>query len=95
MEANDKKSLLVVAIGGGKKPSSAPLEKKADGYAQAEEDAMGELTSSLGIEPKNMRAATAALRNFVKICIARSKAGEYEESEKENPGRREKGPMAY
>jgi hypothetical protein len=103
-----KKALVVIAMSGKGKPMGEKPEGGKDTYARAEQEAFGEFASAMGIEPKNPMAATAALRNFVKACIARSKAGEYDEGggnkgedggnkgdEGGNPGPKRKGSMGY
>ena len=76
-------SLLAIVMGAKRKKPMAEDEGGEGGDGEAA--AAGEFFAAAGIKPKDHAAAVDALKDFVRICLAKSKAGKYG-----NPGMSEK-----
>lgn len=72
MDYGKRKPLAVIAI--GVKPKGGD-EDGGDGEEMATRDFMAALKEG------DVKAASSALKDFVRICLAKAKAGAYEESE--------------
>lgn len=82
----ERKPLVALLVAErGKKGDDKEEESAAadDAPDPGEEAAMTELATALGTKPKDLPGAVSALRDFVRMCIAKDRRGSYTEKKKD------------